>query len=350
MSVNDRLKCLVETGQLLQEVVSAKGMEELNDSAQQELYALIDTVFQKNAWFSPWSVRNALTGISEMLNSSDITEWASRYYKNITRKENQNTIGIVMAGNLPLVGFHDLISVFLAGDKAQLKLSSDDKELMPVIIKLMSSVDSRVNDMVTIANEKLEGIDKVIATGSNNTARYFEYYFGKYPNIIRKSRTSLAILSPSDSEDDIDQLAEDIFYYYGLGCRNVSKIYLPKSIGTTHFIDVLSKNASKLDNVKYINNLEYHKSIMLINNVQFLDGGFFFMKEDNSLFSPVSVLNYEFYDDIDSVQQFVQENKNDIQCVVGNASFCDVSFGQAQHPKLWDYADKVDVLQFLLNE
>ena len=190
----------------------------------------------------------------------------------------------------------------------------------------------------------------MIATGSNNSSRYFEYYFGKYPNIIRKSRASLAVLTGNESKLQIKGLAHDLFFYYGLGCRNVSKIFLPEGYNIPSLMDDLQEFRLLMENNKYINNLEYHKSILLINSVPFLDGGFFLMKPGAALYSPVSVIHYQFYKDKFEVHQFIQENSNQLQCVVSiDSEFSNISLGEAQFPKLWDYADKVDTMEFLLN-
>lgn len=351
LSIDQKIKCLLTLAKQIKEVLGASSETDLNAESKQRLYRLIPAISHKNPWFSEWSVLNSLLGIVEMLHEEDVLEWVSRYVLEINAKKEQKKIGIVMAGNLPLVGFHDFVTVFMADEIALVKLSSDDLELFPAIMDLMIATEPTVSNCYEIQEKNLSGMDKIIATGSDNTARYFKHYFGKYPNVIRKSRTSIAILRTTDATDGYLQLARDLFYYYGMGCRNVSKLFVPKEFDLVRLMDELvtftNEPQVQMDNVKYINNLEYHKSIMLINGVSFLDGGFFFLKEDRSLFSPVSIINFERYESEEEVEQFIEQNRDAIQCVVGSGNK-EIPFGQAQLPKLWDYADDVDVMQFLL--
>lgn len=352
MDIDRRLKSFVKTGESIRNVLQAKDSEELSLDAEKYLFGVVPVAFHKNGWFSEFSVRNSLQGIVTMLNETDLLEWLSLNLslikEKIEKKEKVSRVGIVMAGNLPLVGFHDLLCVLLAGEYAVIKMSSDDSELLPLILNILASHDKSIGESYHIENEGIKDIDKIIATGSDNTARYFEYYFAKYPSVIRKSRTSVAVVSEDISESEIKELAKDMFQYYGLGCRNVSKLFLPKGFSVPHLIDHLRSYESKMDNVKYINNLEYHKSILLINGEQFLDGGFFLMRESKELFSPISVTNYEFYDTLSEVDCFMEEYEQQIQCVVGKGF--EVELGKSQSPKLWDYADKVDIMKFLLNK
>ncbi|MFT6746662.1 MAG: hypothetical protein ACJAZ2_001006 [Glaciecola sp.] len=346
MDINKRIKCFVNTGESIRKVLNASDYKGLNLDSEKRLFDMIPIAFHRNAWFSEYSVRNSLQGLVDMLSESDLLEWLSLNLAAIKEKTTVARIGIVMAGNLPLVGFHDLLCVLLAGEYAVLKMSSDDSELLPVILNILEAHDDSITKKYHIEKEGIKNVDKIIATGSDNTARYFEYYFAKYPSVIRKSRTSLAVIHEGFSEADISKLAEDMFKYYGLGCRNVSKLFLPKGFDVPYLIDHLRSYESKMDNIKYYNNLEYHKSILLINGEAFLDGGFFLMRESKELFSPISITNYEFYDSMEEVELFIQEHELQIQCVVGKNS--EVEFGKAQSPKLWDYADKVDIMKFLL--
>lgn len=348
MTIDERVKCLVKTGRILESILLTTNESNLISTSEKKLFSSISSVQYKNSWFSEWSVRNALEGIVKMLGEKDLLEFLASYYKPLLKKDKVYNVGLVMAGNIPLVGFHDFVCVFLAGDTAKIKLSSEDDVLFPLIFDLMKEINPKVGNSCVIQETKLSDIDRVIATGSSNTARYFEYYFSKYPNVIRKSRTSVGIVNKEDTDDDFLSLANDLFYYYGMGCRNVSKLYFPQGFDVVHFIDVLRTYDNQLDNTKYINNLDYNKSIMLINSTPFLDAGFFFLKEDESLFSPVSIIHYEFYDDKQKVYDFIKENEHSIQCVVSSQNEYGVKLGQAQFPKLWDYADNVDVMAFLL--
>lgn len=349
MDIDKRLKSFIKTGDSIRNVLQAKGSGDLTLEAEKALFGVVPVAFHKNGWFSEFSVRNSLQGIVTMLNETDLLEWLSlnlSLIKEKIKKEKVSRIGIVMAGNLPLVGFHDLLCVLLAGEYAVIKMSSDDTELLPLVLNILEAHDESIGDNYHVEKEGIKGIDKIIATGSDNTARYFQYYFAKYPSVIRKSRTSVAVVSEDISENEIKELAKDMFQYYGLGCRNVSKLFLPKGFNVPHLIDHLRSYESKMDNVKYINNLDYHKSILLINGEQFLDGGFFLVRESKELFSPISVTNYEFYDTLSEVEGFITEHEPQIQCVVGKGFA--VELGMAQSPKLWDYADKVDIMKFLL--
>jgi len=347
MDINKRIKSFVNTGESIKLVLEAKDESSLKSSGEKHLFNSIPVAFHKNGWFSEISVRNSLEGIVAMLSEPDLLEWLSLNLSAIKKKEKVNRIGIIMAGNFPLVGFHDLLCVLLAGDFAVVKMSSDDSDLLPLILNIMVLQDESIADSYLLQKEGIKGVDKIIATGTDNTARYFEYYFSKYPRVIRKSRTSVAVIPEGISKDEIKKLAKDMFQFYGLGCRNVSKLMLPKGFDVPYLIDHLRSYESKMDNVKYFNNLEYHKSILLINGVAFLDGGFFIMRESSDLFSPISITNYEFYESKEQVTDFISKHESEIQCAVGRDF--EVKFGQAQLPHLWDYADKVDVMKFLLD-
>jgi hypothetical protein len=347
MDIDKRIKSFIDTGVSITSVLDAQDDDELQSEAEKALFAAIPIIYQKNAWFSELSVSCALRGIASMLNEVDLLEWLSTNLSQIKEKVQVNRVGIVMAGNLPLVGFHDLFCVLFAGDYAVVKMSSDDKQLLPLVLNILKFHDQSIENQYHIEEQGIKGIDKIIATGSDNTARYFEYYFAKYPRIIRKSRTSIAVVAENISEKDIKELAKDMFQYYGLGCRSVSKLFLPKGFKVPYLIDHLISFESNMDNGKYINNLDYHKSILLINGEKFLDGGFFLMRESEELFSPISITNFQFYDSIVEVEEYIKEHESEIQCVVGEGQ--EVAFGQAQSPKLWDYADKVNIMKFLLD-
>jgi len=347
MDINKRIKCFVNTGESIRKVLDAKDSSVLTLDSEKRLFDLVPMAFHKNAWFSEFSVRNSLLGLVALLNEADLLEWLSLNLSEIKEKTKVSRVGIVMAGNLPLVGFHDLLCVLLAGEYAVVKMSSDDSQILPLILNILEAHDQSISDSYHVEMEGIKNIDKIIATGSDNTARYFEYYFAKYPSVIRKSRTSVAVIPEDISDKEIKELSKDMFQYYGLGCRNVSKLFLPKGFNVPHLIDHLRSYESKMDNVKYINNLEYHKSILLINGEQFLDGGFFLVRESEELFSPISITNYQFYDSMEEVENYLKEHESHIQCVVSRDG--EVEFGQAQLPKLWGYADKVDVMKFLLD-
>ena len=249
-----------------------------------------------------------------------------------------------------MVGFHDVMCVLVSGHKALAKMSSEDNILLSEIFKILTHIAPDFTDKIKIANEKLNGYDAVIATGSNNSARYFKSYFKNVPHIIRKNRTSIAILDGNESDETLELLANDIFLYFGLGCRNVSKIFIPENFDLDRIFKALYKYKDILNHNKYANNYDYNKAVYLLGNNQLLDNNFILLKEDASLSSPVAVLHYEFYDDINELSDHLENEKENIQCIVSNnAPINSLKFGEAQQPKLWDYADGVDTLLFLTN-
>jgi len=256
-----------------------------------------------------------------------------------------------MAGNIPAVGFHDFLSVLLAGHHLLAKLSSDDQYLLPDIAEILINIEPSFNDHITFTLEKIQDFDAVIATGSNNTSRYFNYYFGKYPHIIRKNRNAIAVLGGNESRDELNGLAEDIFTYFGLGCRNVSRLFVPKDYDFKAFYEGIEGFSDIGNHHKYVNNYDYNKSVFLVNMEPHFDNGFLILKENAAIASPVSVMHYERYENLDEVNSFVSRESESIQCVVSALTEVQGSIrpGSAQHPKLWDYADGVDTLRFLLN-
>jgi hypothetical protein len=265
---------------------------------------------------------------------------------NVTPK----TVGLVLAGNIPLVGFHDFISVLLSGHKVAVKTSSNDQHLLPFLAKYMISVQPELEKYITFVAGKLENFDAVIATGSNNTARYFEYYFKDKPSIIRKSRNSVAVLDGNESEEQMIALGEDVFRYFGLGCRNVSKLFIPRNYNFDAFFGGMYPYHRVMKFEKYINNYDYNKAVFLMSNFDLLDNEFLIIKEDSSYASPISSVFYEYYDNLDDIKNKLQEDQEQIQCVVSNDLIENsVSFGQTQKPKLWDYADNIDTINFLIN-
>lgn len=312
----------------------------LNEAEIDELYFRATA---HNNWFTRDAVAQALEGIAHMLKEDKLIKWTSPYELD---QLTPRTVAIIMAGNIPLVGFHDYLAVLLAGHSVKVKLSSQDPYLIQVLNDYLTDIEPGFEGSASFTKETLNGFDAVIATGSDNSSRYFEYYFGKYPNIIRKNRTSIAVLDGSESEDEIKALGEDIFQYYGLGCRNVSKLLLPKEYPVESLLEKLEPFKYVLDHHKWSNNYDYNKSIFLVNGDKHFDTGFSLFKESDQLVSPISVIFYEFYEDSSSVDQFLQEHTDKLQCIVGKKH---IPFGKAQKPELWDYADNVDTLDFLQN-
>jgi len=303
----------------------------------------------KNPWFTLESVKKAFLGLSHMLQKKDIELWIQTY-PFLQQKTTPKTIAVIMAGNIPMVGFHDAMTVLLSGNKLIAKLSSKDDVLMTWILNQLCDIEPNFNDYIIFERDVLKHFDAVIATGSDNSARYFDFYFKKYPSIVRKNRVSVAVLTGQETKAEIDGLSEDIFSYFGLGCRSVSKLFVPESFDMVHFISQLDPNNPIQFHNKFFNNYEYNKSIYLLNQDKHFDNGFFLLKEDENLFSPIAVVFYEKYKEIRNLDDWFERNKHNLQCVVSHSDQlkCNtISYGQSQMPNIWDYADNVDTMSFL---
>lgn len=320
------------------EVLGRLGQYMLSDDDTWQLTK--ELAVNNNGWFTPGNIELAANNIAtQFLDADKLNAWVAQYP---VQETNPKHVGIVMAGNIPMVGFHDLLCSFVAGHKLSIKLSSKDTMLMKHLIDEMIAMEPTIAEQITIA-EMLKGCDAYIATGSNNTARYFEQYFAKYPHIIRRNRTSVAVLDGSETEEELSLLADDIFSYFGLGCRNVTQVCLPQGYDLTKLIDACNKYADLVNHHKYKNNFDYYLAIYLLNKVPYLSNNSMLVVENNVPFSAVSVLHYRFYDDKAAIVAELQ-NSDDIQCIVGKGL---LPFGQAQNPGLADYADGVDTMQFL---
>ncbi len=307
-----------------------------------ELNDKIDQSIHYNGWFTRENVIFSLQQWSKALTPSNLDTWLKPYEFN---NDEQKTIAIVMAGNIPLVGFHDFLSVLISGHKVLVKQSSNDKQLLPIIAGFLMEIAPEFENRIKFTEDRLNDFDAVIATGSNNTARYFEYYFKGKPSIIRKNRNSVAILTGKESKKQLEALGEDIFRYFGLGCRNVSKLYVSKEYDFDNFFKAIYPWNTLLNSAKYANNYDYNKAVYLMSEFKLLENGFLILKKDESFGSPIATLFYEEYEDEKDLQEKLQQNKENLQCVVGRKA--EVDFGQTQQPKLWDYADGVDTLKFL---
>lgn len=292
-----------------------------------------------NGWFTEDAVRKSLLEQGTWLSETNLNEWLSNY----SWSEKPKSVGVIMAGNIPLVGFHDFLAVLCSGHKAKIKLSSDDSRLFPFLLEVLMLFLPDVEAYVSIAPH-LKQIDAVIATGSDNSARYFEKYFGQIPNIIRKNRTSVAVIDGSEKEEELHALGKDVFTYFGLGCRNVSKLLLPEDFDMNRFFKAVLPFAEIVHHNKYANNYDYHKAIYLMNQETVIENGFLLTKETTELFAPIAVLYLQRFESKDKVKQYLQENEDKIQAVIGHDY---LPFGSAQCPTLTDYADGVDTMQFL---
>ena len=318
----------------------------VNSKATRALSEAVEAARIQNAWFTTSNIHSAFRNWGDILRHKTISNWLSAYP---TAKWSNQTVGLVLAGNLPLVGFHDVVCVLLSGHRAVIKLSSKDKALIPAFINILESKFPEINDRVQFVNDQLGSVDKVIATGSNNSSRYFSYYFKDIPHIIRKNRNSVAVLTGNESDEQLAGLADDICLYFGLGCRSISKIWVPKDYDFDILFGALYKHKDIIHHNGYANNYYYNKAIFLMNQEPLLDNGFLILKEDDRISSPIACLYYRYYNDRLEVEQTIAANREDIQCVVSSSDEnSHVLFGEAQYPQLHDYADNIDTMDLLL--
>ncbi len=300
---------------------------------------------ENNAWFTKDNVLFSIKNWSTVLTKNKLTEWVSR---DPISENKPKTVAVIMAGNIPLVGFHDFLSVLISGHKVLVKQSSNDTHLLPFLAKYLEYIDPYFKDKITFTDQNLHEYDAVIATGSDNTARYFDYYFKDKPRIIRKNRNSIAVIQGNETEQDFKNLSEDIFRYFGLGCRSVSKLFVPKGYNFDHFFGGMYQQHEIINNTKYSNNYDYNKTVYLMSEFDILENGFLMIKEDESYASPIATVFYEYYDNLAELKTRINIDSDKIQCIVAhNYSENEIQFGQTQFPKLWEYADGVNSLKFL---
>lgn len=313
---------------------------------QQQLAELVLQLHRSNVWFTPENVMRALNGVSRLLDEKQLREATLHY---ALQPSKPKRIGVVMAGNIPAVGFHDFLMVLLCGHAITAKLSSSDRLLIPALAAMLVAIEPRFAERIHLSDGKLESFDAIIATGSNNSARYFEYYFKDFPKIIRKSRTSVAVLSGQETSEELSLLCTDIFSFFGLGCRNVTKIYVPVDYDFIALLNHTGAWENLKDHSKYFNNYEYHRAGMLVNNLPHYDTGFLLLREADELFSPIAVLHAERYSILGEVKDKLDGQADDIQCIVSKIDGIPnaIPLGNAQQPGLFDFADGVDTTAFL---
>lgn len=349
MTLAHKKNIFIELGNFLRQFSkneSIKSAEVLhNDLFFDDFLELIHKSQSYNGWYTPEQVFFAIESWADALTEENLNQWLSAYaFENVEPKN----VGLILAGNIPLVGFHDFLSVLISGHKAKVKTSSNDQQLLPFLAKYLIAVEPKLNEYITFVEGKLEDFDAVIATGSNNTSRYFEYYFKDKPSIIRKNRNSVAVLDGNESPEQMIALGEDIFRYFGLGCRNVSKLFVPKGYNFDAFFGGIFPYSDVIKYEKYANNYDYNKAVFLMSNFELLDNEFLTIKEDQSYASPISSVFYEYYENLEHLKTKLETDNELIQCIVSNDLVPNsVSFGQTQKPRLWDYADNVDTLAFL---
>lgn len=354
MNLSSRIDAFENLGFILETALTniESGKYSSTDSCGVDIKQYINQATTENSWFISSFITTALSQIIQMLHRNALIDWLSVYNLDLLNREVPKTVSIVMAGNLPLVGFHDLIAVLISGHRAQVKLSQKDAQLPRMMVELLLAVEPRFSQCITFVDDKVEGYDAVIATGSDNTRRYFEYYFKAIPSIIRGHKNSLAILMGNESATQLKALADDLFLYFGMGCRSVSKIYLPLGYSPSTLFPFFENYHSILySHHKYMNNYLYQKSIMMVNKTPFFDNGFMMMTENEQIASPISVVHFQYYSSIDEIAKEYELQKPSVQCVVTDNDFISngVKFGQSQNPSLFDYADGIDVIEFLLS-
>jgi hypothetical protein len=330
MTLQQRIEILVKVGEYMQ--ANPPEWQEAKEQAN-----------RKNPWFVPEFIEMSTSNIANTFLQQDKLEKWTEAYKIPQINANSLTVGIVMAGNIPMVGFHDLLCIFITGHISRIKLSSKDDVLIKHLLSVMISIEPAVESLILIS-DNLKGCDAYIATGSNNSGRYFEYYFGKYPHIIRRNRTSVAIIDGSETEEELGELADDILTYFGLGCRNVTKLYVPKDYDFSPLLKALNKYEHYEDFHKYKHNYDYQLALLMMGNKFYMTNGIILLSQNKSLFTAVSQVNYEFYEDKNELESL--KKNEDIQCIV---SHNEIPFGKAQRPTLFDYADGVDTMNFALS-
>ncbi|KPK87232.1 MAG: hypothetical protein AMS27_03210 [Bacteroides sp. SM23_62_1] len=364
MTLEARIEALHKLGKLLdsyiqyvtEENVIAEGNSDNRTNIPfSSFFEKIEQIIEDSGFINPWFTRTnilvSLKEVAELLQEKKLTRWLSAYPAGAFMPDPPRNIGVVLAGNIPLVGFHDFISVLISGHRFIGKLSSKDDKLMPFLGDLLIAMNPEFRDMLKFENEKLKEIDAIIATGSDNTYRYFEYYFGKYPHIFRANRNGVAVLNDKENPTQLTKLADDVFTYFGLGCRSVAKLFVPEQYDFDRFFKAMENFSYLSEHHKYMNNYTYFKSVYLLNSIPFLDNGFLILKQDEGYHSPIACLFYEYYTSSESIAGKLIADKDRIQCVVGEKlpGLKTIPAGQSQHPELWDYADHIDTMDFLIN-
>ncbi|MEZ5011317.1 MAG: acyl-CoA reductase [Bacteroidales bacterium] len=339
--MHERTSAFAELGNILLDALS----DHPRTAHAKSLAALIPAQQAHNRWFTPASVRMVLEETGKMVARDKMEKWTSSYNLPATDRE-PSAVALVMAGNVPLVGFHDLMTVLVSGNRALVKPSSKDPELVRRLSEILTYINPSFSEYISFTEGHLADFDAVIATGSDNSSRYFEYYFGSKPHIFRKNRTSLAIIDNTTTSSEISALGRDIFSYFGLGCRNVSKIFIPRGFELSDLTRGWKTYSHLGDHPSWKNNYNHNRAICLVNGEKFIDGDFFLLKEDENLISPLTVVHYQQYESPGEIENLISPYKEKIQCITGKGH---LPFGTAQQPDLWDYADNIDTMKFLLS-
>jgi hypothetical protein len=347
MNLEERIKSFALLGELLRNSLNGSQTTNIGNGRDHSLLdTLINTQQNINPWFTPENVRQAVRNIADELTEDNLIRWTGMYPE-LKEQKKPSRVGVIMAGNIPLVGFHDFLSVLITGNNIIVKTSSKDFELIVYVSDVLCSINPGFKRSIEFTEGTITNFDAVIATGSENSSRYFEYYFGRYPNIIRKNRNSIAIIEGNETDEEIMRLGTDVFSYFGLGCRNVSKLFFPAGYDFKSIIRHWDNFEEVIKHQKYANNYDFNKAVYIVNKEDFYDAGHFILKEDSRISSPVSVLYYQYYESQTALKQLTEFLKEKIQCVVGRKY---IPFGKAQSPQLWDYSDGTDTIEFLLKK
>lgn len=351
LSLDSRIHAFVELGKVMGRAAeSFSNQNSIFGTEFPDFLGALQTAYHQNPWFTPENITLALNAWKEALNANAITTWL-KDYEPIMQKITAKRIAVIMAGNIPLVGFHDFMCTLITGHSFIGKLSSSDQVLLPAIANVLCNIEPKFKQKISFTEGILKDFDAIIATGSNNTARYFEYYFSKYPHIIRKNRNGVAILNGNEDSEGLKKLGIDICSYFGLGCRNISKVFIPQGQSPQKLYSAVEPfNKILFNHFKYMNNHNYHRSIYLLNSTPFLDNEAFILSESEQYSSPIAVLYYEFYKDIESLKEKLLQDEEQIQCIATDVFRGEktIPLGCTQSPGLADYADGIDTLKFLI--
>lgn len=353
MHYKERIETFIELGSILRKAIRKLDgpAGQTGDTRAEKLGLAIQEAERENRWFTRDNILYRLSAITEILAEGRINHWLERYPRIHSAPRRPVNVGVVMAGNIPMVGFEDFLSVLVSGHRLTGKLSSKDKRLIRFMEEMLTAINPGFSGSISLVEDSLKNIDAVIATGSDNAARYFRYYFSKYPHIIRKNRNSLAILRGNETREQFGKLGEDVFRYFGLGCRNVSRIFVPDGFEFPPMLDAWFDYRFVHDLTPYANNYLYQRSVMLMNRIPHKDTGFLLLREHTSLPSPIGVLHYGFYSREEEIADYIAQERGHIQCIAGHPGdpLATVPLGMTQKPGPWNYADDVDTIEFLLN-
>ncbi len=348
LAIEKRIEVFAELGNFLQLLVSDK-KEGISSKVQLSWYSDFENVLSKssdtNQWFTAEFIKYALKSIASSLQESNLRKWLAAY-PHLLNNQQSKRIGVIMAGNIPFVGFHDFISVLVTGNYFIGKSSSKEGDLMKMIADILIGIEPEFKDYISFNHSNLTNIDAIIATGSDNSSRYFDYNYKNIPSLIRKNRNGVAILNGSETTAELEKFGKDIFLYFGLGCRNISKLFVPEHYDFNPLFQAFNKFKDLISHPLYSDNYRYQLAISKTKKLPFKDTGFMIVKESFQTASPIATLYYQYYRSEKELNYHLDYDRNRIQCIVGNSPGR-VSFGNAQHPELWDYADDVDTIEFL---